>query len=144
MAKKTNPITGEPMPEQIARLSSMSGYDRKREPLTSGPGRGTAPVSKKEIRQGARVAKKADKAYMKSLDAGIPTTREIKKDERSRGLKPARGINSGGTSTTPNRNASKSGGGKKGNVVKSGKGGLTKQKRGSMDKSCKGPKSWMD
>lgn len=43
MAKKTNPITGQPMPESITRLSSMSGYDRKREPVVSGPGRGTAP-----------------------------------------------------------------------------------------------------
>lgn len=134
MATKTNPITGEPIIGSITRLSKMSGYDRKRE---------SEPMQV-NARDRMKAEKQANKDLNKSINAGIPTKREMKKEERSQGLKPARGVNSGGTSTTPNRNTSKSGGGKKGYVIKSGKGGLAKQKRGSMDKSCKGPKSWMD
>ena len=69
MAKKTNPITGEPMPESITRLSSMSGYDRKREPATSGPGRGTtppAPQSGGTIRGRVKTSKTSPQVASKS------------------------------------------------------------------------------
>lgn len=45
---KRNPITGDPVPSPAytkGKQSNFAGTDRKREPLTSGPGRGTTAPS---------------------------------------------------------------------------------------------------
>jgi hypothetical protein len=65
---KRNPITGDSVSGTPAyakgRQTNFAGTDRKREPLTSGPGKGTTPVSKREARQSAR-------ALNKNLNEGI-------------------------------------------------------------------------
>jgi len=73
---KRNPITGDPVPVPAyarGRQTNFAGTDRKREPLTSGPGSGPAPapVSKREARKSAR-------ALNKTLNEGIKKEGRVK------------------------------------------------------------------
>ena len=130
-SSKTNPITGEP--SSVKRLSQSSGYDRKREPLELTGGKGSTPS------KSARTEKKENKAYMKSLDEGIKSNaRSIKKGERA-SVRESKNIEKSQEKPKDWRDKSKPDtGGKKGTVVKGGKGGRVNYNK--MDTSCKKPK----
>ena len=147
---KRNPITGEPVPAPAyarGKSKNFAGTDRKREPLPLGtvndspfPG---STGSKREQRKNAAntLTNRQNRAINNGIDPetgkikrkGIPTTGEMRREERQKN----RGFKDSSTSTAP----------RKGTVIKNRKVKITKGggiKKVKMDKSCKGPKSWMD
>jgi len=144
---KRNPITGDEV--------SVPAYARGRQTNFAGTDRKRTPDSDGFYNAGERNAKmQSDKALVKQLDDSFRAsekskktearTKEKEKNSAYRTEKKDANQLQRDIKMTKRGRFDNGGGGKKVNVVKSGKGGLAKQKRGSMDKSCKGPKSWMD
>jgi hypothetical protein len=152
---KRNPITGEPVPVPAyarGRSTNFAGTDRKRTPDSNG-----------FYNAGERNAKmKADKALVKSLDDSFKASqksqkaevktkkkeenkafREKKQDARQlqKDIKASKrgrySSDDSSTSTAP----------LEGKVIKNRKVKIVKGggfKKVKVDKSCKGPKAWMD
>ena len=122
---KRNPITGDP----VNNSSFPGSTGSEREKIKNAAGTLTRKQNK-AINQGV------DKQTGKIQYKGIPTKGELRREERRR-------IKEGKKFDTNYRQAAKSGnrgannGGKKGQIVKPGLGGLAPQKKRNMHKSCR-------
>jgi len=120
---KRNPITGDPVNDSSFPGSTGS----KREQRKNASGTLTR-------RQNNAINKGVDPATGKIQYKGIPTKGEMRREERQQIRDNKK---DSPTSTAP----------RKGTVIKNRKVKITKGggfKKVKMDKSCKGPKSWMD
>jgi hypothetical protein len=119
---KRNPITGDPVNDSPFPGSTGSKREQRKNAANT-----------LTNRQNRAINNGIDPETGKILHKGIPTKGEMRREERQK----IRSFKDSPTSTAPT----------KGKVIKNRKVKITKGggiKKVKMDKSCKGPKSWMD
>jgi len=126
---KRNPITGYPAPAYTkGKQSNFAGTDRKREP----------EYMQVNTRDRMNAEKQANKDLNKSLNAGIPTKGQMRREERGR----TQGGSTTTSSTTNSRGRGSSGGDFKNthvkkSQVKSVNQGIKGRGKKGASKSCK-------
>jgi hypothetical protein len=119
---KRNPITGDPVNDRPFPGSTGSKREQRRNAANT-----------LTNRQNRAINNGIDPETGKILHKGIPTKGEMRREERQK----IRSFKDSPSSTAP----------RKGTVIKNRKVKITKGggiKKVKMDKSCKGPKAWMD